>query len=262
MYVKLSTFYIKLLLLKNIEKSQLDCGSTELYLIMLSKNYGSVEKDFPKCFLRYFKSWVFDDAVIAWYWSFPEAIGFNCRQWIIFFSRSAFHVILIKHFHLAALLPMQRQWLYCLSALWNSECRYVCSTNFRFLMKLKGPFLGLRQFLLIESPLKMMKNAFHFIWKALFIFEIFTFFSWLFGYVVKRLDKKLRLISKFMTSQTGQQMIIIRISTNVLRSKGNHAMKFGHLIKYSKNNIFLLESCRKWGRETSSRPLFDFQKKH
>ena len=76
MYVKLSTFYIKLLLLKNIEKSQLDCGSTELYLIMLSKNYGSVEKDFPKCFLRYFKSWVFDDAVIAWYWSFPEAIGF------------------------------------------------------------------------------------------------------------------------------------------------------------------------------------------
>ena len=28
----------------------------------------------------------------------------------------------------------------------------------------------------------------------------------MFGYVEKRLDKKLRLITKFMTSQTGQQI--------------------------------------------------------
>ena len=54
----------------------------------------------------------------------------------------------------------------------------------------KGPFSGLRQFLTIESPLKMTKNAFYFTLKALFVFEIFTFLSSLFGYVEKRLDKK------------------------------------------------------------------------
>ena len=36
-----------------------------------------------------------------------------------------------------------------------------------------------------ESPLKMMKNAFYFIWKALFVLKIFKFFSWVFGYIEK-----------------------------------------------------------------------------
>ena len=32
-----------------------------------------------------------------------------------------------------------------------------------------------------ESPLQMMKNAFYFILKALFVLKIFKFFSWFFG---------------------------------------------------------------------------------
>ena len=36
----------------------------------------------------------------------------------------------------------------------------------------------------------MMKNAFHFMLKALFVLDIFTFLSRVFGYVEKRLDKK------------------------------------------------------------------------
>ena len=39
-------------------------------------------------------------------------------------------------------------------------------------------------------------------------------------------------------------------------------MKFGQLIKYSLINIFLHTSIRKWERETSSRPVFFFKKKH
>ena len=35
---------------------------------------------------------------------------------------------------------------------------------------------------LIESPLKMMKNAFHFILKALFVLKIFKFLSRPFGH--------------------------------------------------------------------------------
>ena len=37
-----------------------------------------------------------------------------------------------------------------------------------------------------ESPLKMMKNAFYFILKALFILKIFQFLSWLFGHIEKK----------------------------------------------------------------------------
>ena len=47
---------------------------------------------------------------------------------------------------------------------------------------------GLRQFLATESPLNMMKNAFYFTLKALFVLKIFEFFSWIFGHVEKRLD--------------------------------------------------------------------------
>ena len=35
----------------------------------------------------------------------------------------------------------------------------------------------------IESPLKMLKNAFYFTLKALFVLKIFKFLSWLFGHV-------------------------------------------------------------------------------
>ena len=50
-----------------------------------------------------------------------------------------------------------------------------------------------KKFILIdcnESPLKIMKNTFCLILKAFFVLEIFTFLSWLFGFVGKALDKK------------------------------------------------------------------------
>ena len=37
----------------------------------------------------------------------------------------------------------------------------------------------------IESPLKMIKNTFYFMLKALFVLEIFKFLSWLFSHVAK-----------------------------------------------------------------------------
>ena len=51
-----------------------------------------------------------------------------------------------------------------------------------------GALSGLRQFLAADSPLKMMKNAFYFTSKALFVLKIFK--SWLFGHISKRLDWK------------------------------------------------------------------------
>ena len=42
---------------------------------------------------------------------------------------------------------------------------------------IKGALSGLRQFLAAESPLKMIKNAFYFTSKALFVLKIFNFLS-------------------------------------------------------------------------------------
>ena len=39
---------------------------------------------------------------------------------------------------------------------------------------LKGQLSGLRQFLTIESPLKIMKNTFYFRLRSLFVLEIFV----------------------------------------------------------------------------------------
>ena len=61
-----------------------------------------------------------------------------------------------------------------------------------------------------------------------------------------------------MTSQPGLQTIAIHILPNISDSKGEQTMKFGQLLEYNKRNIFLQKLCRKWGKETSSRPLFIF----
>ena len=60
----------------------------------------------------------------------------------------------------------------------------------------KGPLADPRQLLTTESSLKIMKNVFYFMLKALFVLEIFSFLSWLFGYVEKRFDKKAEVHSK------------------------------------------------------------------
>ena len=50
----------------------------------------------------------------------------------------------------------------------------------------------------------MIKNAFYFILKALFILKIFKFLPRLFGHVEKNgLIRKIMLISNFMTSEPG-----------------------------------------------------------
>ena len=85
----------------------------------------------------------------------------------------------------------------------------------------------LRQFLVTESLLKMRKNAFYFVLKALFVLRIFEFLSWILVMYKNGLIRRIRLISKFM-----KQTIGIHILPNISRSKGNQTMKFGQLILF------------------------------
>ena len=67
--------------------------------------------------------------------------------------------------------------------------------------------------------------------------------------------RKIRLLSKFMTLQPGQQAIAIHILPNISRSKSNQTMKFDQLIEYKMRNIFLEKSYIKYGGETISTPF-------
>ena len=58
-----------------------------------------------------------------------------------------------------------------------------------------------------------------------------------------------------MTSKPGLQTIAIHIFTNISKSKGNQAMKFGQLDKYNMRNIFLEKLYTKCGRETIPWPF-------
>ena len=62
---------------------------------------------------------------------------------------------------------------------------------------LKSALSGLRPFLAIEIPVKMIKNAFYFTSKVLFVLKIFKILSWLFGHVAKQLDQKDKVNFKF-----------------------------------------------------------------
>ena len=79
----------------------------------------------------------------------------------------------------------------------------------------------LRQFLAIETPLRMMNTAFYFTLKSLFVLKIFKFLSWLLVMYKNGLIRKISLIPKFLTSQPGQQTIALHILLSISRSKGN-----------------------------------------
>ena len=66
-----------------------------------------------------------------------------------------------------------------------------CGDIFRALSKIydetfKSALPGLTQIMATESPLKMMKNAFYFILKAIFVLKIFKFFPCFFGHIETR----------------------------------------------------------------------------
>ena len=75
--------------------------------------------------------------------------------------------------------------------------------NFIF-CAVKGPLSGLRQYLTTENLLKMMKNDFDFMLKVLFVLKVFSFLSWLFGYVEKQPNKNTKVNFKICdVSQAG-----------------------------------------------------------
>ena len=70
-----------------------------------------------------------------------------------------------------------------------------------------------------ESPLKIIKNTFHFTLKALFVLKIFNICLDFLVTYKKRLDQKGKVNLKIMTSQLDQQIIAIHILPNSYLTK-------------------------------------------
>ena len=116
-------------------------------------------------------------------------------------------------------------------------------------------------YLLEWKPFKNNEKCFLFHLKGSFRSQdIYLFVTTFWSCRKNGLIRKVRPTSKFMRLQPALQTIAIHIWPSISQSKDNQTMKFGQLIEYNKRNIFLQKLCRKWGKETSSRPLFIFQK--
>ena len=109
---------------------------------------------------------------------------------------------------------------------------FMAFLNGKFKPFIYDALSGLRQFLVTESSLNILKKAFYFTLKTLFILKIFKFLVML----KNSLIRITRLISKLMTSQPGKQKVVVHILLSISRSKGNHTMKVGQLLSGTKQS--------------------------
>ena len=75
-----------------------------------------------------------------------------------------------------------RIYSHCYSHIYSVNESFFCAVGAKKISgNINGALLGLRQFPIPESPLKMMTSAFYFTLKAFLVFEIFKFLFWPFG---------------------------------------------------------------------------------
>ena len=116
------------------------------------------------------------------------------------------------------------------------------------LRKIRGAPPGLSQFLATESSLKMMKNAFYFTFKALFVLKVFKFLS-CFDHVGKWLGIKPKDNFRIYYVSSVKLITTIHILPNISRGKGNHTVKVCQLIEYLRREIFFLKHHRQNAQE-------------
>ena len=110
--------------------------------------------------------------------------------------------------------------------------------HFRILL-LKGPLSGLRKFLATESPLKVIKKAFYFPLKALFVLKIFKFCVDFLVMYENGLIRNIRLILKFRRHNVLNKQLQYTYCPISQEVKGNQTMKFGQLIEITLGTFLL-----------------------
>ena len=154
----------------------------------------------------------------TWGWWLPRLYLFHyhspCHLYVERFVSSSFETVCLKHFG------------HCNSIYWLNEIRNSLQDLTYFLwISLIDALPSLRQFLANECPLKRMKNVFLFHLKSSFRSQSILIFVLTFWWCRKTAWLE-RLLSRFLTSQSGKQAIAVFMLPNISRSKGNQAMKF------------------------------------
>ena len=104
-----------------------------------------------------------------------------------------------EHWKEISFIELQRSTKLAVDALKRQNwcCSDVCILDFnrfrQLVERLKAALPGLGWPLATERPLKLIKKAFYFSFKVLFVLEIFKCLSLLFGRVEKRLDYKVKI---------------------------------------------------------------------
>ena len=119
------------------------------------------------------------------------------------------------------------------------------------------PTLGSETISGCEKLCRNDEKCFFFMSKALSVFKIFKFLFRLFAHIGKRLDKKVKVNLKIYDVTDWKPKNFNRHISQYLKKYRQAGNYIGQLV-YNVRNIFVQISCRKWGRETRSRPLFGF----
>ena len=96
----------------------------------------------------------------------------------------------------------------------------------------------------------MMKNAFCFTLKTLFVLKVFNFCVDILAMQKSSLITKIRLVFKVYGFTTWLTTIAMRILHTISKNKENQTMKFGQFIEYNMEKFFLENSYTKCGGET------------
>ena len=100
----------------------------------------------------------------------------------------------------------------------------------------------------------MIKNAFYFTSKPLFVLNYLMFFLCFFGKAEKQLDQKDNVNFRIYDIATREAN-----NYNTLRSKGNQTMKFGQLIEYNRETSFLKNHTKNVGERLFQDPFLKNQ---
>ena len=100
-----------------------------------------------------------------------------------------------------------------------------------FSRRFKAAVLGLRQSLATDSPFKIMKNAFHFTLKALFILKMINFCP---DFFVMQENGLIRNVNFKIYDVTNWEKINYDTHiANISRSKHNQKIKYDQLVEYN-----------------------------
>ena len=135
-------------------------------------------------------------------WETCEKLTIKTPEWLQW-RHSGDFIVKFEHIsHLFVVFPLLTLGMYFLLCyvLFTTKLYLTKSKFYYFKFVLKSALSSLRQFLITESPLKMMKNTFYFTLKALLVLNFCLEFS-----VMSKNNfiRKIKLILNLMTSQPG-----------------------------------------------------------